>query len=172
MFRQYVKISGIAVFSALLSTGGQAHQYEIGNITIDHPWTRATPAGAKVAGGYASITNKGNEPDRLIGGSAEGAEKFEVHEMTVENDVMKMRQLAGGLEIKPGETVELKPGSYHVMMIGLAKPYKEGDSVKGALTFEKAGTVEIEFKVEAMGAKESGASDHGGHGGHGAHKGH
>lgn len=121
---------------AFMAGGVHAHEFKAGNLEIDHPWTRATPKGAKTAGGYLKITNKGQEADRLIGGSAGGAESVEVHEMSVENNVMKMRQLTGGLEIKPGETVELKPGSYHLMMIGLKKPYEEGELVKGSLTFE------------------------------------
>ena len=77
--------------------------------------------GAQVAGGYLKITNNGNEADRLIGGSAASPARFEVHEMAMESGVMKMRQV-NGLEIKPGETVELKPGGMHVMFMDLKQP--------------------------------------------------
>ena len=173
-----------ALAFSLAASAGQAHEFKAGELTIDHPWTRATPAGAQTAGGYAKITNHGTEADTLTGGFATGAEKVEVHEMKMENNVMKMRALEGGLTIKPGETVELKPGSYHFMMMGLKEPYKEGEMVKGTLVFEKAGKVDVEFKVEALGAKESQGMSHDmkhdmGHGDghaaggdHKAHKGH
>ena len=89
-----------------------------------------------------SIVNTGSAPDRLIGGSVAGAGKFEVHEMSMDGGVMKMRPLPKGLEIKPGQTVELKPGSYHVMFVGLKQPFEQGKSVKGTLEFEKAGKVD------------------------------
>ena len=95
------------------------------------------------------ITNTGTTPDRLTGGTTEAAKKFEIHEMKMEGAVMKMRELPNGLEIPPGATVELKPGSYHIMMTTLAKPFAKGDRVKASLTFEKAGKVDIEFAVDA-----------------------
>src|SRR5690606_11444702 len=88
----------------------KAETYRVGAIEIEAPWTRATPGGAKVAGGYLMITNKGSAPDRLIGGSATVAGRLEVHEMSVVDGVMRMRPLKDGLEIAPGATVELKPG--------------------------------------------------------------
>ena len=120
---------------------GASHEYKAGDLIIDHPWTRATPAGAEVAAGYAKFTNHGTKPDRLIEVTAEGAKKVELHQMTMVNDVMTMREVTGGLEIKPGETVELKPGGYHMMMMGLKAPFKQGETIKGTLKFENAGTV-------------------------------
>lgn len=143
----------LAAVAALMVPTAYAAEYKVGDLTIAHSWTRATPAGAKTAGGFAKITNNGTEADRLIGGSADKAGKVEVHEMAVVDNIMKMRELENGLEIKPGETVELKPGSYHLMFMGLEGSYKEGETVKGTVTFEKAGTVEVEFKVKAIGAK-------------------
>lgn len=139
-----------------------AHDYKLGDLKIDHPWSRATPGGAKVAGGFMKITNNGKEADRLIGGSAVPAGIFEVHEMRMEGNVMKMRALEKGLEIKPGQTVELKPGGYHVMFIDLKSPLKEGEKVKGTLVFEKAGTIEVEYKIESRGAANS-TDNAGGH---------
>lgn len=149
-----------AIFAVfLLASPLAAHDYEIGDLKIDHPWTRATPGGAKVAGGYMKITNNGTTPDRLIGGTAVPAGVFEVHEMKMEGNVMRMRALEKGLEIKPGQSVELKPGGLHVMFIDLKSPFKEGEKFKGTLVFEKAGTIEVEYAVEARGSS-------GGHGGH------
>jgi periplasmic copper chaperone A len=137
-----------------------AHEFKAGGLTIDHPWTRETPAGAKTAAGYLKIINKGNEVDRLVSGSAEGVDAVEVHEMAMDNNVMKMRRVEGGTEIKPGQTVEFKPSSYHLMMIGLKEPFKKGNMIKGTLTFEKAGSVPVEFEVAAMGTTSSGHHEH------------
>ncbi len=137
---------------ALAISSASAHDYTVGSLKIDHPWARATPKGATVAGGYMTITNTGTTPDRLVGGTTDAAQKFEIHEMSMEGSVMKMRALPNGVEIPPGATVELKPGSYHVMMTGVSKPFVKGDHVKAALTFEKAGTVDVEFTVEGAGA--------------------
>jgi copper(I)-binding protein len=142
-----------------------AHDYKVGDLKIDHPWSRATPGGAKVAGGYMTITNNGKEADRLVGGTLISAGIVEIHEMAMEGSTMRMRALPQGLEIKPGQTVELKPGGFHVMFLDLKSPMKEGDKVKGTLVFQRAGTIEVEFKVEGRGA--SGGHDHGNHsGGH------
>jgi copper(I)-binding protein len=134
----------------------QARDYKAGSLDIIDPWSRATPKGASVAAGYMKITNTGTSPDRLVSGTSDAASTFEVHEMTVENGVAKMRPLKEGLEIKPGETVELKPGSFHVMFVGLKKPLAAGDHVSATLVFEKAGKVNVEYDVLAMGATPAG----------------
>ena len=131
-----------------------AQSFNKGDIVIDHPWTRATPEGATVGAGYLKITNTGKTADHLTGGTLEGAANVEVHEMTMDGDVMKMRQLSDGLEIKPGATVELKPGSYHLMFLDLKKPIVEGTTVKGTLTFDKAGSIDVSYKVEKAGAPD------------------
>src|SRR5262245_46403625 len=136
-------------------TASNAGDYKAGSLDISDPWSRATPKGASVAAGYMKIKNKGSTPDRLIEGSSDVAAKFEVHEMKMEDGVAKMRAVKGGLEIKPGETVELKPGSFHVMFVGVKKPLGAGDHFKGTLVFEKAGPVSVEYDVRAMGAQES-----------------
>lgn len=122
-----------------------------GSLTIEQPWSRATPGGAKVGGGYLRITNAGTVPDRLIGGSFPPASKVEVHEMRLDGDVMRMKPVEGGLEIKPGATVDLKPGGLHLMFMGLKEPLKEGQTLKGTLTFEKAGSIDVEYAVRGMG---------------------
>jgi len=136
--------------------GAQTASYSLGDLVIQTPWARATPAGAKVGGAYLKITNNGTQPDRLVGGSLTGAREVEVHEMSMSNNVMKMRHLKDGLEIKPGQTVELKPGGYHLMLTGLSEGLKQGQKVKGSLTFEKAGTVEVEYSVAPVGAASGG----------------
>lgn len=150
-----------ALLLTVIATSASAHEYKVGALEIKHPWTRATPKNAPVAGGYLKIVNTGTTADRLTGGSAEVAQKFEVHEMSMDGGVMKMRELKDGLEIPPGATVELKPGSYHIMMMNLSHPLAKGDRVKGSLTFEKAGKVDVEFAVEAIGGSPASAKmDH------------
>jgi periplasmic copper chaperone A len=139
----------------------ETRTYKAGDLVIETPWTRATPGKSKVGAGFMKIANTGKEPDRLIGGSAEVAKDFEVHEMTMSGDVMKMRRLAKGLEIKPGESVELKPSSYHIMFMGLHRPLKQDETIKGTLVFERAGTVAVEYSVRPLGAQPAGQS--GGH---------
>jgi copper(I)-binding protein len=140
---------------AALALGGTAfaQDYTAGPLKIEQPWTRATPAGAKVAGGYVAVTNTGATPDRLLGGSSEIAGKVEIHEMAVNNGVMTMRGLPDGLELKPGAKTELKPGGYHIMFMELKRQLKEGEKVKGTLSFEKAGPVPVEFSVQSVGAR-------------------
>ncbi|MEN3930292.1 copper chaperone PCu(A)C [Microvirga sp. W0021] len=129
----------------------QAHEYKIGNLVIDHPWSRATPAGAKVAGGYMVIRNNSDTEDRLVSVATNIAQKPEIHEMAVQDNVMKMRMLENGLIIPSKGEVTLKPGSYHLMFMKLQQQLKEGDEFSATLTFEKAGKIDVRFNVEAMG---------------------
>lgn len=138
---------------ALSLSTAHASEFKIGALVIADPWSNATPKGATVGAGYMKITNTGTAPDRLIGGSTEGAAKLEVHEMKMENGVMKMRPVQGGLVIDPGQTVELKPESNHLMFVDLKKPLVAGDHLKASLTFEKAGTASVEYDVLALGAR-------------------
>jgi len=129
-----------------------AHEFKVGDIEVEHPWSRATPAGAKVAGGYFTIVNKGSAPDRLLSISSDISAKAELHEMGVKDGVMTMRPVEGGLEIPAGGKVTLGPGAYHIMFMDLKQPPKEGQMFAATLTFEKAGTVTVEFAVQAIGS--------------------
>jgi copper(I)-binding protein len=153
----------LAAALALIAGPGLAETYKLGAIEIEQPFARATPKGATIGAGYMKITNRGTEADRLVGGTVAFAQRFEVHSMTMEQGVMKMREVKDGLEIKPGETVELKPGGYHVMFVDLKQPLKQGDNVKVTLKFAKAGTIDVEYPVAAMGAGAP-AMGSGGHG--------
>lgn len=144
--------------AAAASAAPASAQVKAGTLTVEQPWSRVTPTGAKVAGGYVRITNTGSASDRLVGGTFPLADRVEVHEMSMQDNVMRMKPVEGGLEIKPGATVELKPGSYHLMFMELKEPLKEGQMLKGTLVFEKAGTVEVEYTVRAMGAPASGSN--------------
>ncbi|MEE1656566.1 DUF1775 domain-containing protein [Microvirga sp. CF3062] len=142
---------GVRIVAAQGAAAVAPAMVKAGSLTLEQPWSRATPGGAKVGGGYVRITNTGTAPDRLTGGSLSLASKVEVHEMRLEGDVMRMKAVEGGLEIKPGATVELKPGGLHLMFVDLKEPLKEGQTVKGTLTFEKAGPIEVEYTVRGMG---------------------
>jgi uncharacterized protein YcnI/copper(I)-binding protein len=142
---------------------GAAASVTKGDLVIAQPWSRATPGGARVAGGYLTVTNRGAQPDRLVSGSADFAERVEIHEMATANGVMTMRNLANGLAIAPGQTVELKPGGYHVMFMGLRRPLAEGQTVKVTLTFERAGTVELDFRVGGIGGRSAPGGGHSHH---------
>ena len=136
-----------------LAASAYAHDYTKGSLKIDRPWSRATPHGAQVAGGYLVIENKGASADRLVSITSEISGRVEMHEMSVQDGVMRMRPLTRGLEIKPGATAKFAPGGYHFMFMNLKRPLKQGEKFKGTLVFEKAGTIEVEFDVEGLGAR-------------------
>ncbi len=128
-----------------------APQFRAGAIVVEAPWARATPAGAKVGGGYLTLRNAGAQPDRLVSFSSAASGRGELHEMTMAEGVMKMREIAG-IEIPAGGTVELKPGGLHLMFVDLKGRIAEGAPVKARLVFEKAGSVDVEFRVAPIGA--------------------
>jgi hypothetical protein len=137
-----------------------ADEVKAGDLVITQAWSRATPGGAKVAGGYLTIQNKGSAADRLIGGAADVADKVQVHEMATANGVMTMRPLDKGLSIEPGKTVKLAPGGYHLMLLDIKSPLKQGDKIPVTLEFEKAGKVNLSLDVQSVGAKgPPGAAD-------------
>jgi copper(I)-binding protein len=141
-----------AILAVLWSSTAGAHDYKLGTLEIGHPWARATPPTAPAGGGYLTITNKGTGPDRLISVKSPAADMVQVHEMKMEGNVMRMRELDGGLAIPPGATVALAPGGLHLMMMGLKAPLKQGERVPVTLVFEKAGTIDVELAIAAMGA--------------------
>ncbi len=165
--RHNIAVLVLATMVVAAAPSANANEYKAGPLVIDRPWVRATPGGAKIAGGYMTISNTGTTPDRLMGGSFMRATRFEVHEMRMQGSVMQMRELPNGLEIGPKQAIKLAPGGYHVMLMGLKQPLKQGERIKGQLVFEKAGTVEIEYVVEAIGAGSGHGGNQGGHHGSG-----
>lgn len=145
------KIALVAAALLLSTPAALAHDYQAGAIAIDHVWARATPGGAKVAAGYFTLTNTGTAPDRLIAATAAAAGRVDLHEMSLVDGVMRMRPVKDGIELQPGQTVVLESSSFHVMMLDLKQPLKQGQRIKGTLTFEKAGPVDIEYAVEGIG---------------------
>jgi periplasmic copper chaperone A len=129
-----------------------AQAVKLGPLKITGAWAKAMLPGQPVGGGYLTIENKGAGADRLVAVSSPAAANVEVHEMKMEGDVMKMRQLTEGLEIPAGGKVELKPGGYHLMFMAVPAPFKQGDVLNVTLRFENAGEVEVALPVEAADA--------------------
>lgn len=129
-----------------------AHGYELGSLRIDHPWSRATPPGTPTGGGFMVIHNDGDSADRLLGGYSDFTVDISIHQTTLEDGIMKMQPLPTGLEIPAGGSVSLEPGSYHLMLMGLESPLVEGDRRSITLEFEKAGTIEVNLTINAIGA--------------------
>jgi periplasmic copper chaperone A len=149
-------LSRLALAALLVGFVAPAFAQGTGNtsISVEQPWARATPTGAKTGAVYMTLDNKSGTADRLTGASSDAADKLQIHEMKVENGVMQMREIPGGLPIPAGGSVMLKPGSYHVMLIGLKKPLTAGEKFPLTLTFEKAGNISVTVPVQAMGATE------------------
>jgi copper(I)-binding protein len=155
--RIFKPLAGIAMLGAmmscLLAAPVRAEEVKAGDLVISQAWSRATPGGAKTGGGFLTLENKGSAPDRLVAVSGDFAGKIEVHEMSVKDGVMTMRPLENGLTIEPGKTVKLAPGGYHLMMLDLKAPLKQGDKLPVTLEFEKAGKVAVTLDVQGVGAK-------------------
>ncbi len=133
----------------------------LGDLTIEAPFAFATLPNQPVAGGFMAITNAGDAPDTLIAASSPAAGRMEIHEMAMDGDVMRMREIEGGLVIPAGETVKLEPGGFHVMFMELSDPMVAGEMTDVTLTFEDAGEVTLTFPVvkRPMGAGH-GKMDH------------
>jgi copper(I)-binding protein len=161
-----MRLLTITAIAFCMGTNAMANDYKVGSIEISSPWSRATPKGAQTAIGYMTIKNNGTTPDRLVGGSIDVADRFQLHAMTMEDGIAKMRELSD-IEIKPGQSVEFKPGGDHVMFVNLKRPLSKGDHLSGTLVFERAGKVNVEYSVESLGAQrgpqDMGQMHHEGH---------
>lgn len=146
------RLLSLAAATAVLASSAWAADYRLGSLEIEQPWTRATPPTAKAGCGFVTITNKGTTPDRLVGARSSASDKVELHEMKMDGSVMRMRELEQGVEIPAGATVMLKPGGYHIMFMELKAPFAKDAKVPVTLVFEKAGSIDVPFTVEAMGA--------------------
>ena len=149
-FKEIVFAASLAFGAAMAFTHAHAHEVKLGDLVIGHPWARQSPVGAQVAAGYMTIINNGQQDDRLVKVTAVISNTAQIHDMTMEGDVMKMAEMADGIVIPAGGKVVLKPRSMHIMFLGLKTPVREGEYFAGTLTFEKAGTVDIEYEVSGM----------------------
>jgi copper(I)-binding protein len=146
-------LAGAIVLTCLAGSPTFAADTTSGDLVITRAWSRATPGGAKVAGGYLTIENRGHSTERLQSASATHALRTEIHEMAVNDGVMTMRPLDRGLAIAPGQVVTLAPGGGHLMFIGLDGPLHAGDQMPVTLSFERAGDVKVTLDVQAIGAQ-------------------
>jgi copper(I)-binding protein len=143
-----------AVVCALLLHAACAwsHSYDRGDIQVRHPWSRATPPGAKVGVAYMEIRNRGAQPDKLLSASTPMAKAVELHVTQRDGEVMKMRHVQA-FEIPARERHELRPGGSHLMLLNLAQPLRKGERFTMRLRFERAGELEIELEVQEQGAR-------------------
>ncbi len=145
----------IATTSALmLALPAFSQDAKVGDLDIVHPYARAMLPGAQVGGGYLTINNNGATDDKLISVTSDRARSAQIHTMKITDGIMTMGELKEGLAVPAKAKTELKPGAYHIMFMNVQKPFKQGETVKATLTFEKAGPVEVEFTVGAANATE------------------
>ena len=158
----FKKTAAALVAFVALAGPASAHDFKVGMIEINHPWSRPTPPSAPVAGGYMILKNGGPDSDRLMQVTSPIAARAEIHRSVVENGVASMRPVAG-LALEPGATVDFEAEKLHIMFIGPKQQLQDGDKFPATLVFEKAGTVDVEFVVQRK-ASEAAAEDHSGHG--------
>jgi periplasmic copper chaperone A len=142
----------------LIAVAVPAFAQTTGPIEVQQPWARATPKGASTGAVYMTLDNKSGSDDRLTGVSSDVAAKLQIHEMSMTNGTMQMREVAGGLAVPAGGEVVLKPGGYHVMLMGLKKPLVVGESFPLTLTFAKAGNLSVNVTVQPLDTKPQGPS--------------
>ena len=147
-------LAGVTLIVA--STAAHAHSFKLGNIDIGHPYARVTVAGQPIGGGFLKLNNRGGD-DKLLSATAAVSASVEMHTMNMDGDVMRMRQV-DAIPLPAGKTVELKPGGYHLMFVGLKAPLKAGEKFPLKLKFEKAGEIEVIVNVEASGAAAGSAA--------------
>lgn len=160
MTHRLLALAVVFVLAPCLQAG--AGEYRIGKLEIDHAWARATPGMARTGAAYIVISNHGDTMDRLVAISTPLARKAELHTHVMESNIMKMRRLPA-MEVHPGKQALMRPGATHVMLMGLKAPLKEGDRFPLALTFERAGTLNIQVHVYKIGAMGPGGDGHSGH---------
>ncbi|MFL9825256.1 copper chaperone PCu(A)C [Rhodoplanes sp. SY1] len=155
----------VTILAALvcLAWPATAQTWRAGTIEIASAWARATPPGASVTAGYMRITNHGFDPDRLVSIRSAVAGSVEVQELSLDDNVMRLRTLARGLPIRPGETIDLRPGyPWQAVFASLTAQLRPGDRLPATLVFEKAGAVEVELVVQPIGTGIRRASAGGG----------
>ena len=144
-------IRAFCIALASLPVVAFAHEYQLKSLSIDHPFARATPPGARSGGAFFVVQNASATPDKLISVASPAAGSAEIHQMAMDGGVMKMRAVTA-VDIPSGGTLELKPGGYHVMLLDLKQPLRAGDKVPMTLTFQNAGSILVSVDVEALGS--------------------
>lgn len=153
---------GLAASAILLGTllvPAAAHEFSGGGVTVAHPWARATPGGSKIGVAFLEVKAAAGKSDRLIAASSPVAGSAEIHNHIMEGGIARMRRV-DAIPIAGGKSVVLAPSGYHVMLVDLKQPLKEGDLLKLTLVFEKAGKIEVDATVEPVGAMGPHGFDH------------
>lgn len=161
LLRSRILIPVVAL--ATLGTSAVAHAKQAASIAVQHAWARKTAAGQSVGGGFMVITNRASAADRLLTGSSPVAAEVQLHTMSMDAGVMRMRQVEGGIAVPASGTLELKPGSYHIMFVGLKRQLRQGERFPVTLRFERAGNVTVQVSVQPVTYSGPMDSGHAGH---------
>lgn len=145
---------------AATNTETEVAEAPAGAIELTDPWATPTPGGRDISAGYVAIANGAGSEDRLVSVSSPRAERVEVHEMSMDGGVMRMRAVEGGLAIPAGETVALAPGGLHLMFYGVTQPFAVGEAIPVTLSFANAGEMQVSMTVRVPTAA---SSEHSGH---------
>ena len=157
------KALALGAVVGLIASAAAAHGYRSGALSIQHPWSRETAVGQAVGGGFLTITNSGAREDRLLSGTSPVAAEIQLHTMTMDGGIMRMRQVTDGIAVPAKGSVELKPGGYHIMFMGLKRRLRQGERFPVTLRFQRARSVVVQFAVQPVGS--TGPME----GGHAAH---
>lgn len=161
--RGVAPVLAVAALSAVLPTPLAAEAYQAGAITVSAAWARETVPAQQAGGGFMTVENAGNRPDRLLSATSGVADKVALHIVSMDGGVMRMRPVAGGIAIPARGKIELRPGSFHIMFMGLKAPLRRGESVPVTLRFARAGTITARLAVQPIGAMGPDGGHHGHH---------
>lgn len=160
--KTFLSILATGLLSSVFTTGALAADVAFGDLQLSAPWVRASVPGQVNGAGYVKIDSKAAQPDRLLSATTSGVNRVELHTIIHENNVAKMRQVSG-IDVPAGGGVQLMPGAYHIMFLGLQEPFKAGAVVPVTLKFEKAGEVKVDFEVKPATFNPGSMSGHGMH---------
>ena len=155
-------IATTSVAFSLLAANAFAADFSVGDLTLSAPWVRASVPGQVNGAGYLKIDSKGAQADRLLSATTEGVNRIELHTVITDNGVAKMREVTG-VDVPAGAGVQLTPGGFHLMFLGLQAPFKTGAVVPVTLKFEKAGEVKVDFEIKPPTYNPSATSGHDSH---------
>ncbi|MCY1267821.1 Copper chaperone PCu(A)C [compost metagenome] len=160
-----MKLTKALLLAALLTPAWYvaAHEYDAGDLHIEHPWSREMPPTAPTAAAYFVVHNKGQAADRLLGVDTPAAGKAELHEHVHVGELMKMQPVQDGVAIPAGGAATFAPGGYHVMLFDLKQQYRDGQRFPLTLHFEKAGDVQVEVAVQKQAPATDAHADHSAH---------
>ena len=152
----------VAALAVATTSAVLAADYRLGTLTVSNPWSRETAPAQTVGGGFVTIVNGSKVEDRLVAATSPVAGEVQLHTMSMDGGIMRMRQLQNGIPIPVGGRVELRPGGMHLMFMGLKRPLRQGERVPVTLRFQRAGQVTVRFAVQPIASSGPMEADHGG----------